>query len=485
MPKDLPASATGDAALDALFDLSAGFRSPAVVERVNQLRARAAEPAIRAAAMRLIELILDDRPPLPLGAYPHWSTKEIADEALRALAQERVQSAASSWVMRSWIVVVMLEVLGTKLDDAFPEALAAWIDKAADPSLRGHVAQALLDATTESRFLEPLAKHFVPGDPLVGIASVAVLLLSRDDILARMRTMFATLDVGDRGRAAIHLSRRPEIDLDACPDWVDVLYPGVLGVPWAIEASYKLHGLRTSEPLLRALEYTDVDVYWTTILGRLHAIDDLRAAAPLEELAKTLPAQEKGKRLSRTSNTLVVLAKRLRRKRDVVDEASFETMPGMGTDGGPIVLLSNDVAGEWQGVPADWSGQGDSDYDRACAASDEGVGALRVRKMRGLAIGEQSLGVAMLADGATMLVVRGTDLQLEMAMREKGAWKKTRHVIAVGDQGAFLLDAAHTTASAPEGGSKALPLRSGRYDVWQLRTDESFALKLAPTTKKV
>jgi len=49
-----------------------------------------------------------------------------------------------------------------------------------------------------------------------------------------------------------------------------------------------------------------------------------------------------------------------------------------------------------------------------------------------------------------LVVTLGTAQQIEAALRERRAWKKTRLVLDVGDSGALLLDAARTVASAAQ-----------------------------------
>lgn len=483
LPLPMPPPATGDSALDALFvDLVGTFQDAGRIEDRKERLGADARPVVRETTVRWCEHIVADRPARTMVGSDE-TTASIADLDVRTAVQTRMRAAAVAWQLRQWLFGNLLGVLAKAPDEALVTHLLRWLEELKEPALLAHVAGVLIllpAGAARDHALDTLAGRFVPGDPLAPLAAVALVVREGTGALARVKTTFEQMEPYERGATAVQLSRRrAEVDLDACPDWADVLYPGVLGNAWAIEASYRLHTVKTAEPLLRALRHTDVDAYWTDILARLRAVDDPKAAPVLEALAKGLPEQEKGKRLSRTSTTVLALVKRLRRKRDVVDRASFETRPGVGTDGGPIVVLSADVATSWRGVPKDWTGEGDSDYDRACAASEGGVGMLMVAGKRALVIGDQTVGFATLSDGTPMFVVRGTDLQIELGMRERGAWKKTKLALDVGEGGAIVLDAAHTPSSAPEGAHAALDLSAGKYDVALLGTDAVFAFKLA------
>lgn len=483
LPKPLPPPATGDAQLDALFlALDGKFEDAASVDKSATELAGNETLGVRDTALAWVEHIIRDRPPVLPDDY------SAVPPDVRAIVNERNLAARNAWALRTWVFSSVLKVLTPRDDDVVRDAFARYVELDAAPRLVWEVAEALFrtlpEGPSRNRWLDGLVRHFVPGDPLAPRGVDALVIRDGTAAAPRIRTTFDAMDDTSRVHCAISLSRRKEVDLDAFPDWADILYPKVLGVPWALEAFYPLHAVKTAEPLLRALRYTDEDVYWTDMLASLRRVDDPSSADRLEEIAKTLPTQPKGeKKRSRTSNTVLALVKRLRRKRDVVDRASFETKPGVGTDGGPILVLGEDAARAWQGVPADWNGDGESDYDRACAATDveDELGKLVVDGKRALVIGEQGVGLAMLADGVPMLVVRGTDLQIEIAMRERGAWKKKRREIDVGGQGLVLLDAVHTLASATEGAVVHVPLPRGPRDVYELRTDDVLAVKLPPS----
>jgi hypothetical protein len=66
----------------------------------------------------------------------------------------------------------------------------------------------------------------------------------------------------------------------------------------------------------------------------------------------------------------------------------------------------------------------------------------------------------------------GTDVQLEIAMKQRGAWKKTKRTFTLDeDAGIVLLDAAMTVARASADQKRAEPLARGTWAIEELQSD--------------
>jgi hypothetical protein len=487
LPRPLPPPASGDGEVDARF---AALDAPVHTHGLRIEEARAAlagappSAAVARAAARWLHAIAAERAPPP----PPRELVRTRDEQLQL--GTLLQPVRVAWGARQ-LLAGHLAALLVHHDDRAHATLLSRLD--AHPHLAALLSPHLLaslppEGPARATALARLGAHLVPGDHRAPIAAVALVL--RDGFAAgpALRAFLdACPDDLERARVAVAVSgRRAEVDLDAEPGWIDVLFPKVVHLGVAIELLYRLHDVRTAEPLLRALAYRDDEPCWADLLEGLRRVDDASAAPRLEAIAATLPEEPRGKRLSRSPRSLRALAKRLRRAQN--DRASFTLEPGVGTEGGPILLVPQHAAHAWQGVPRDQPGPTDrpSDYDRACAASDAGQGALAVGGAKALVLAEQVVEHAPLAGGGWLLVALGTSLQLEEALRAPRKWKKTRITLEVGESGAVLLDAAHTptSASREEGALASLALRPGRYDVLAVSDPSLRAWRLAPSTRR-
>lgn len=477
----LPAPATGHADLDALF-LALDQLAPreAVEAAARSLAEDSRRPEIRAACARWLDRITSDRSP----SRPSPAALAELDEAARARAHQRMALSHAPQEQRRRLAENLARLLLAEPDEPTCRLALSWLARPCDPGAWDALAGALTGALRRAPsavggVFDALAQRLGPGDPLAPIAVEA--LVVRDGIGAAPAIRRAIQEAAsdwDRARLAVRVVKcKAEVDYDREPAWVDVLFPGVVHLPWAIELTYPLTTARTSAPLLRALRHdyapSLLEAHWADLLASLARVDDPSCVAQLEELARELPEAPKGMRLQRSKNAVLALVKRLKRRREVIDAASFVVEPGVGTDGGPILVVAKDAARKWAGAPPGWDGSGsDSDYDRACACSEGGLGALPVDGRAALVVDEQAVQVARLAPGELLLVASGTDLQVEAMLRDRRAFKKTAIAVDVADEGLVLLDAARTLDRAGDGAALTVALPQGRYKVFEARRDE-------------
>jgi hypothetical protein len=143
-----------------------------------------------------------------------------------------------------------------------------------------------------------------------------------------------------------------------------------------------------------------------------------------------------------------------------------------------IVVLPASLADAWQGAGERYGQEGapEDDYTRACAASDEAsVGLVKVGAGVGVVLPLQSASIATIVDpklGETRVFLLMGDVQLEMAMKERGAWKKTKRTFRLDDDaGVVLLDATMTTARASADQKRAEPLACGTWSIEELEAE--------------
>ncbi len=438
------------------------------------------------------------RAPGRLDRKPLDQVRHAESHELYQSLWNRLSEIEASWTAQhTTLYHGLVQLLAGWADDATRARMAAWIREGhVDLPKTVSLASAILSTAQEAHqhHLEVLVEHVAPGDPLLPLGACAMALRDGTGAIPVLAEVLTRTSSDERRVTRERLANFEHVNLDAEPEWVEVL--GLGGTAHCVLYSETTpRELKTAEPILRALELplpeaeepdraSREEAWWADLLNKLKRLDDPRSALRLETLAKTLPKTEKGQpKRHRSSNAVMTLVKRLRRKRDKVEQASFEFTSSISGDGGPALVVSRDAAVHWKGADEDGAG----DYERACEASEQGeVAKLVIGDRQSLVFGELEDGirVAHLTETETLLAWLGTDLMIEMAMRERGAWKKAKPVLEVGETGAVLLDAGGKLDAAKPDGVADLPLVPGTYAVHELRTDGVYALKLSPTKPK-
>jgi hypothetical protein len=213
------------------------------------------------------------------------------------------------------------------------------------------------------------------------------------------------------------------VDFDATPEWVEALAWN--GVPSVL--LYAVYRTTTLAPLLALLPFVDGDRL-KDLLDALKTKGDPAAGPVLRAYARSHPASAK---------FVLAAANKLGKP--------SEPEIGVGTDGGPILLIDATAAKTWTGARGDGR-----DYERACKAADRGCGFIDVAGTVALVLPEQR---ASYANGVITID----------ADEKPGRFKKLASQIAFAST-ALLLDAAYPVKAAPKGAVAKLPLK-GSYAV--------------------
>src|SRR5262249_32473253 len=130
---------------------------------------------------------------------------------------------------------------------------------AEDGSMRGARADEVIDADATSADLRStlalarrqgvdalarLVAHLTAHDPVLPWATKAAVRLDEPAAFTRFRDLLPRLEIVARGVAAIALAK--VVNIDERPDWVDVMCPDLIDVPWAIEIYFPFLSARTA-----------------------------------------------------------------------------------------------------------------------------------------------------------------------------------------------------------------------------------------------
>lgn len=498
-PWPAPAS-VGDAALDdALRELSA----PAAVANAAATRLLAAAGTRASAALSdalwaMLEAATPRSTPFA-GSLASLPTAE-----LRARAQVRVKESQRPSYQRTAAAQRVLAVLeGLNVPDFEPRC-SARIERPESPVLRRLLARSLLgdrcyalpesesalmtrdggrkrdaSARAGAAHLGQLAAHLRPGDPLVGVAAEATWANDPATAYARVRDLIASCApaaqeplVRDIFGTFFDAFGSGPLSFDDEPGWpalfAPVARPG--NVVQSLAYVYALTACKTSAPLLVALNAVapmGLTALFGDLLDAVRALDDPAAATPLEALAATLPAAT-GKKSPFSREGVLAVVKRLRRKRGAASSrASFAFTSAIGTDGGPIVVLPASQAAAWAGASATFGTPEHvpGDYEAAVSAiAHADFAALDWHGTLALVVGAQQVSIALVKDGL-WLVAGGSELDVELASKERRGRKKWKRPLEIADGGLVVLDAATTTARAAEDALACVALAPGVYAV--------------------
>lgn len=460
------APASEDPAIEALFRALERSVSdaPAAGRALDALRS-APHGDVAAGAARWLRALTVQ----PQVYHPRIAEIE-ADESLRRRFAERMTPVIFAGRRRLRLVELLLALLPPVLPGAEIDGLSALL-ASSTPEAGELLVSALLARVPPQGHADRavVLGHLIERCP--SVATRAVALVMRDGAAAIPAIAAALERASDAEKVGIATRvcrAKDAVDFDAAPEWVDMIFARVQGLPIAmLEVCYRVFEARTPEPALRALACTTEEVYWSDLLDALKRLDDASAAPRLEALAAGLPEAPKGSKVKRSRGAVLSLAKTLRRKRKA---PAHTVLGGVGTDGGPLLLVAADASASWGGVPADWDpDRGGSDYDRAWAASEAGLGALEIDGTRALAIPHQGATALRGAGGDLFVVLEGGDLDVEAAVGGKRGWRKTPLSVDAGAEGVALMDATVTGGTGGEGSLLVLPLPEGRYEVREYR----------------
>jgi hypothetical protein len=481
-PPALRAPNTGDAKLDLAIAALDGPRAEGAARKLRASTHR-----------RLVDAlfdVLDDleraggKPP----DFDFGKAQARVPEELRPYVAAVFIRNRDAWAQRKSTIPWVVSVLDARMNDSLADRFAKRFERAGSRVLREALAESLLGwrgtpyqraprpkAAASRRHLEVLARHLVPADERCEFAAEALLLLDPAGARARIGDFLASVPAKSRKQVmhAIGMRLVGRIDLDEDPAWVAVLGPMLRGFPEGrLTLLEPLREARSSAPVLAALTHTDDDATFGELLDRLRALAEPAAKGPLLALAHALPDRS-GRGVARARRPVLELAKRLPGGRGAPVKASFTRVASVGTDGGPMVLLPASIAGDWRGAGRDHGARGakKSDYDRACAVSERRPVALRLEGRDVVVLAQQAGTVVSLSDGALLVVLMGSDLQVETALRERRPFRKLPGKLQVKADGLVLLDAAFSVTRAPKGGVARIPAASGRYGVEEMRDD--------------
>jgi hypothetical protein len=344
---------------------------------------------------------------------------------------------------------------------------------------QNNLAEAALAAPRP--ILERIAAAFEPDDRGFADAVRAVYLLEGSDGL-RVRI--------DRllGRARNDQGRRKVMEpvsgvgfqrlFAADPSWIDraaILLDDRAGFTYQLEALGRL------DLWLRTLRFSMASVVFDKVADALKEFDDLASAKVIREIAATLPLAPT-KHDGRSRSGLERLASYLERDRKQKLPKAPARMDGIGTDGGPILLLTPSAAKAWKGVP--------DDYDRACNAPQGGRAAvIQVGGEPAIVLPEQSCTLAKMKPSLWVIVAGQNDASVWNVLGPGAVpFEPLGATLDVEDDGLLLLDAAFPGARPGKGRKKPVKLAKGRYRIEELHLDDDrgnvHIVRLHPDTKK-
>jgi len=500
LPSWPTAPSVGDAELD---DSLRGLGEPAVVANAAATRLLAAKgtstgPALSDALWSMLEAAAPRSAPF-VGNLALLPTPE-----LRARAQVRVKESQRSRYQRAAAVQRILAVLEGLHAPDFEQRCSDRIERVESPVLRLLLARSLLgdrcyvlpesesalmsrdggrkrdpSARADAARLSRLEAHLRAGDPLVGAAAEAVWASHPTTAYERVRDVVASCAPAAREQLVRDIFATffdgfggGPLSFDEQPGWADLFAPvaGPGNVVQSLAYGQVLTACKTSAPLLIALKAVasmGLAPLFADLLDALRGLDDPNAATPLEALAGALPAST-GTKSPWSREGVLLVVKRLRRKRaPAPSRASFVFTSAVGTDGGPIVVLPASEAASWNGASTTFGMPGHipGDYEAAVSAAAEAdFGPFDWRGALAVVVGAPQVSLA-LVKGGVWLVVGGSELDVELASKERAGRKKWKRPLEVGDGGLVVLDAATTVNRAAEDALARVALAPGLYAV--------------------
>jgi len=500
LPSWPDAASAGDAQLDDALRALGGpaVMANAAVTRLLAATGTGATPALSDALWSMLEAATPRNAPFA-GSLASLPTAE-----LRARAQVRLKESQRPRYQRAAAVQRILAVLEGLRPADFEQRCSDRIERPESPVLRMLLARSLLgdrcyalpeseaalmtrdggrkrdpSARADAAHLSRLAAHLRAGDPLVGVAAEAAWVLDPATVYERVRHVVASSAPAGQEQLVRDIFGTffdgfgsGPLSFDEEPGWAELFAPvaGPGNVVQSLAYGHVLTACKTSVPLLSALRSVapmGLTALFADLLDAVRALDDPGAATPLEALAQTLPASA-GTKSPFSREGVLLVVKRLRRKRaGTPSQASFAFTSSVGTDGGPIVVLPASQAAAWGGASATY---GTPDhiagaYDAAVsAAADADFVSLDWGGALAVVIGAPQVSIALVKDGL-WLVVGGSELDVELAGKERRGRKKWKRPIEIGDGGLIVLDAAMTVARAPEDALARVALAPGFYAV--------------------
>jgi len=256
--------------------------------------------------------------------------------------------------------------------------------------------------------------------------------------------------------------------ITADASWVDraaALFSDPAGINWHLQQLNRL------DLWLRALRFPMCARVFDGVTRAIKAIDDVSATPALRELAATLPRVPTAQDARAKPNVDRVI-RFLERDRKKKLPKPPKRKDGLGTDGGPILLLTPTAAKAWKGSPKDYGEptcDPNNDYDRACdAPNGDRIAAIDVGGEKAIVLPEQGCELATVKPH-TWIIIRGDDDDIvwNALGPEAVPFESIGTKLTVGADGLILLDAAYPGAK-PKGRKKALKLAAGEYDVEEL-----------------
>lgn len=351
----------------------------------------------------------------------------------------------------------------------------------------GSIATFDPDDAAHPALLDRLAKHAKRVDsPLLATALGALVIRAGAKAQAAVAKLLAATPSPRRPKvrdalAEVHVVLGPD------PAWIDLFAPDFAkkdGLPYAVTAMLGRWG--DAKLVAHALAQRCSDESATELLGLLRDLADPSIGPTLAKLATERKGTAAGKRIA-------ALAKELGGDVPVGIDVTEEA--GVGTDGGPIVLVPAAIASEWTGTTPpkgrkvktkfryDRVDAAATDYDEACDQGDVALvarsgGAVLVLPEQGAwfgrAKGDDALWCVLDGDRET-LAKHGAALK----------WKALRGTFTVGNGGVIALDAAQ--AANGKGVNRAkLKLAAGAYGVEVAHVDDDrgamYVARLVPKT---
>jgi hypothetical protein len=426
--------------LDMLEALVDGWQDAFYTE--EQRKPHAASPEVHAEYHRWyadktrrgaqIELLLT-----ALGRRPSDAAMERIDALRRRCPAHTVFEALGNFL------------IGQRQNDLFESELAA------PPSVLGRLAEQI--AIGDRGFRHALCATYVLQGP-DGLGAVVDQLLREATEEQRFAIASAVKSVG--------LPRLFAAD----PAWVDRVSPLLLdrgGLSWHLDQLGRL------DLLLRALRFPMCASELDRIAGRIRRHDDVSAVPAIQEVAAALgDAPTEGD--ARTRSALLRVVRYLTRDRSKALPKAPSRREGMGTDGGPILLLDAAAAVVWKGAPKDYGEPGcdpNNDYDRACdAPEDNHIGVIDVGGSPALVLPAQLCELATVQKMVWIIIAgEDDDIVWNALGPEALPFEPTATELEVAG-GLLLLDAAYTTRDRDR--KKAVKLAPGTYHVEELFVDD-------------
>jgi hypothetical protein len=409
-PLPKPVKSTGDAALDAaLAELAKDDRDVLVARKLAK-KSKHRDPG--GALLAVMDAAAD--------GFVYYNAEEPPDDLPKLLSYRAcavMQHANDESFARSQLLEDLMTIVEGMMTPAVQTKMIAML-------ARPGVAEVIADSLLGMRYSEDDQSrlfHDKKQAPRAVLAKVAKTKLAEQAAHAAWLLDPHTVQTKLPDKAVSRLAEY--VDFDADPDWVAALAWN--GVPSVL--LYAVYRTTTLAPLLALLPFVEDDRL-KDLLDALKTKGDPAAGPVLRAYAASHPASAK----------LVLAAANKLGKPDAPEI-------GVGTDGGPILLVDATAAKKWTGARGDGN-----DYERACKAADRGCGFVDVAGTVALVLPEQR---ASYADGVITID----------ADEKPGRFKKLAKSLMFAG-GALLLDAAYPVKAAPEGAVAKLPLK-GTYTV--------------------